>query len=260
MRKGLIGVLIWLGLLAGCNGEPIYGGVSLIAYNYTPWSLNPIRISDASGNVAGSSTLPPGGGEGSVSCCYMFKGTDFTVKWSGGDPDLMREHMYDGKYDEVIFKKQTAVHFPPTEVPDGDGTLILELHIYPDEHMELALSRKLEGQARIPIVETTHWLYEKYRNELVGYDQAYELRDVLAKVTKQAWIQYGIEDVEDMRGYMYLYFIVASDFDKNVEVAKILKDPNRKPGDFGRAVAALSEEKIAQIKASGKPPGEKNVQ
>jgi hypothetical protein len=58
---------------------------------------------------------------------------------------------------------------------------------------------------------------------------------------------------------MYLYFIVASDFDKNVEVAKILKDPNRKPGDFGRAVAALSEEKIARIKASGKPPGEKNV-
>jgi len=134
------------------------------------------------------------------------------------------------------------------------------LHIYPDEHMELALSRKLEGQARIPIVETTHWLYEKYRNELVGYEQAYELRDVLAKVTKQAWIQYGIEDVGDMRGYMYLYFIVASDFDKNVEVAKILKDPNRNPGDFGRAVAALSEEKIARIKASGKPPGEKNVQ
>ncbi|MNW17501.1 hypothetical protein D3C71_2167110 [compost metagenome] len=73
-------------------------------------------------------------------------------------------------------------------------------------------------------------------------------------------MRYRIEDAEDMRGYMYLYFIVASDFDQNAEISAILKDPNRKPGDFGRAVAALPEEKIAEIKASGKPPGEKNVQ
>jgi len=259
MRKGLIGVLISLGLLAGCNGEPTYSGVSLIAYNYTPWSLEPLRLSDASGRVAGSSTLPPGGGQGSISCCYTFTGTDFTVKWSGGDPVLMRKHMYDGKYDEVLFKKETSVHFPATKVPDGDGSLILELHIYPDEHMELALSRKLEGQTRIPIVDTTHWLYEKYRSELVGYEHAYQLRDVLAKVTKRAWMQYRIEGAEDMRGYMYLYFVVASDFDKDAEIAALLNDSTRKPGDFGRAVAALPAEKLARMKASGAPPGDKNV-
>jgi hypothetical protein len=259
MRKGLIGVLIWLGLLAGCNGEPTYAGVSFVTYNYTPWNLEPVSLSDASGNVASSSTLIPGGGAGSFSCCSSFKGTDFTVKWSGGDPDLLRKHLFDGKFDEVKFKKETSVHFPATAVPAGDGTLILELHIYPDEHMELALSRQMSGQVRIPIVETTRWLYRKYRNELVGYEHSDQLNDVLSEVTKQAWMRYRIEDAEDMRGYMYLYFIVASDFDKNVEVAKILKDPNRKPGDFGLAVAALSEEKIAQIKASGKPPGEKNV-
>ena len=38
MRKGLIGVLIWLGLLAGCNAEPTYSDVSFITYNYTPWT------------------------------------------------------------------------------------------------------------------------------------------------------------------------------------------------------------------------------
>ncbi|MGE8672221.1 MAG: hypothetical protein ACN6PB_04205 [Achromobacter kerstersii] len=260
MRKGLIGVLIWLGLLAGCNGEPTYSGVSFITYNYTPWNLEPVRLSDASGNVASSSTLVAGGGAGSVSCCYTFRGTDFIVKWSGGDPVLLRKHLFDDKFDEMMFKKETAVHFPDTKIPEGDGTLILELHIYPDEHMELALSRNLAGQVRIPIVETTRWLYGKYRTELVGYEHATELKNVLAKVTKQAWMRYRIEDAEDMRGYMYLYFIVASDFDQNAEISAILKDPNRKPGDFGRAVAALPEEKIAEIKASGKPPGEKNVQ
>ncbi|WP_373980379.1 hypothetical protein LN047_23730 [Achromobacter sp. JD417] len=260
MRKGLIGVLLWLGLLAGCNGEPTYQGVSFIAYNYTPWNLEPVRLSDASGNVVSSSTLVPGGGEGRVSCCYTFKGTDFTVKWSGGDPELLRKHLFDNKFDDLLFRKETKVHFPATKAPDGDGTLYLELHIYPDEHMELALSRNLTGQVRIPIVETTRWLYGKYGSELTGYENATQLKHVLAKVTRQAWTRYRIEEAEDMRGYMYLYFVVASDFDKQAEIAKLLKDPNRKPGDFGRAVFALPSEKIAQIKASGTPPGEKNVQ
>jgi len=259
MRKGLIGVLIWLGMLAGCNGEPTYSGVSFITYNYTPWHLESVRIRDASGGKGGSGAIPPGGGEGRVACCYTLKGTDFTVTWTGGDAALMREHMFDGKYDDAIFKKETVVHFPATEIPQGDGTLILELHIYPDEHMELALGRQLLGQVRIPIIDTLRWLYENHRDVLVGYKSTHELADVLPKVAKQAWMQYRIEDAEDMRGYMYLYFIVASDFDKNAEIAKVLKDPHRKPGDFGRAVAALSEEKITQMKASGEAPGNKNV-
>ncbi|CAB3707965.1 hypothetical protein [Achromobacter piechaudii] len=259
MRKGWLGVVMWLGLLAGCNGEPTYSGVSFVAYNYTPWNLEPVRLSDASGNVAGSSTLVAGGGAGAIACCYKFSGTEFTVNWSGGDPDVMRKHLFDGKLDEVMFKKETPVHFPAAKVPDGDGPLVLELHIYPDEHMELALTRQLVGKERIPLTDTIRWLYGKYRDDLVGYDHIDQLGDVLAKVTKQAWMRYRIEDAEDMRAYMYLYFIVASDFDKDAEIAAILKDPNRKPGEFGRAVAALSAEKIASLKASGKPPGEKNV-
>ncbi len=259
MRKGLIGVLIWLGLLAGCNAEPTYSGVSFITYNYTPWNLEPVSLSDASGNVASSSTLVAGGGAGSVSCCYTFKGTDFAVQWSGGDPVLLRKHLFDDKFDEVLFKKEAAVHFPDTKIPGGDGTLILELHIYPDEHMELALSRKLTGNARIPIINTARWLYGEYRNELGRYEHATQLKNVLAKVTKQAWLRYRIEDAGDMRGYMYLYFLVASDFDKDAEISALLNDANRKPGDFGRAVFALSKEKIAQMKATGAPPGDKNV-
>lgn len=61
MRKGLIGVLLWLGLLAGCNGEPTYQGVSFITYNYTPWELSSVRLVDASGSAAGTSAIPSGG-------------------------------------------------------------------------------------------------------------------------------------------------------------------------------------------------------
>lgn len=259
MRKGLIGMLMWLGLLAGCNGEPTYQGVSLIVYNYTPWNLESVRLRDAQGGVAGSIAIPAGGGEGRVACCYTFKGTDFTVTWSGGDAVLMRKHMFDGKYDEMIFKKETSLHFPPTKVPDGDGTPILELHIYPDEHMELALSRQLLGQVRIPIIDTLKWLYENHKDELVGYQTINELGDVLPKVVKHAWTQYRIEDAADMRAYMLLYFTVASDFDQDAQISAVLKDPNRKPGDFSKAVSALSKEKLAQLKASGTPPGDKNV-
>jgi hypothetical protein len=259
MRKGLIGVLVWLGLLAGCNGEPTYSGVSFIAYNYTPWNLESVQISDASGGFAGSGAIPAGGGEGRVACCYTLKGTEFTVKWTGGDADLLRKHLFDGRYEEMIFKKETKVHSPALDTPEGDGPLILELHIYPDEHMELALSRKLLGQVRLPIVDTVRWLYTNYRGELDNYKDAYELGDVLPKVAKQAWMRYRIEDAEDMRGYMYLYFTVASDFEKDAEISAALEDKNRKPGDFGKMVSSLSAEKIAQMKAAGTPPGDKNV-
>ncbi|MCS3509170.1 DUF3304 domain-containing protein [Achromobacter sp. JUb104] len=259
MRKELIGVLIWLGLSAGCNAEPTYSGVSFITYNYTPWNLESVRLRDASGGMAGSGAIPPGEGAGRVACCYSLKGTEFTVTWSGGDAVLMRKHLFDGRYKEALFKKETKVHFPATKIPKGDGPLILELHIYPDEHMELALSRNLVGQVRIPIVDTLRWLYADHRDELVEYQDIHDLADVLPKVAKQAWQRYRIEDAEDMRGYMYLYFTVASDFESDAQISAILKDKNRKPGDFGRAVFALSKEKIAQMKATGAPPGDKNV-
>ena len=259
MRKALAGILLWLLLSSGCNAAPTYQGVSVITYNYTPWDLESVRIADAFGGVAGSGMIPSGGGQGSVSCCYSLKGTDFTVKWKGGDADLMRKHMFDGKFDDVIFAKETKARLPDQEPPPGDGPVILELHIYPDEHMELALSRQLLGQVRIPIVETTRWLYKHHKEELVDYESIHELRYVLAKVTKQAWTRYRIEDEEDMRGYMYLYFVVASDFDKDPKLAALLTDPNRRPGDLGRAVSELSKDRLAQIGAAGTAPGDKGV-
>ena len=258
MRKSLIVLLLWLGMLVGCNGEPSYGGLSFITYNYTPWDLDWIRITDREGNFAATGSIGAGGGEGSVSCCYRLKGTDFKVEWTGVDGEEAIKHMFDGKYDEVVFKKETPVHFPPSAIPAGDGPLYLELHIYPDEHMEIALSRKLLGQVRIPIVDATRWLYSQHRDVLQNYRDSSEVRRVVAKVAKTAWIKYRIEDKQDMRQYMYLYFTVASNFDADPEIAAVLAKPERKPGDFAKAVESMSEEKIARLKATGTAPGDKN--
>ena len=76
---------------------------------------------------------------------------------------------------------------------------------------------------------------------------------------QSAWKKYRIEDKQDLRQYMLLYFTVASNFDSDPQVKAILEKPGRAPGDFGRAVAALPVATLEQIKATGTPPGDKNV-
>lgn len=130
--------------------------------------------------------------------------------------------------------------------------------IYPDEHFEIALSRKLLGQTRIPIIETTRWLYRRHRDALTAYRDIYEVQRVLAKVAKTAWIKYRLEDRRDLQQYMFLYFTVASNFDADPDVVAMLAKPDRKPGDFGAAAGAMSQAQIARIRAAGTPPGDKN--
>lgn len=259
MRKGLIAALLWLGMLAGCNSEPVYQGVSFIAYNYTPWNIRSISVKGKGDGVASTMQVSPGGGEGSVTCCFTLKGTEFSVDWRGVDAELLRKHLHDGKADSLYFDRQGAISFPAAEIPAGDGPLYLELHIYPDEHMELALSRKLLGQTRIPIVDTVDWLWREHRASLGAYRSDAELLRATAKVLQSAWKKYRIEDKQDLRQYMLLYFTVASNFDSDAQVKAILDKPGRAPGDFAREVAALPQAKLEQIKAMGTPPGDKNV-
>lgn len=243
--------------MAGCGGEPTYRGVNFVVYNYTPCDLDRIQITDASGRSAVTGSIGVGGGEGSVSCCYTLKGTEFTVTWRGADGEQARRHMFDGKLDKVIFQKTTQVYFPASAIPAGDAPLYLELHIYPDEHMELALSRKLLGQTRIPIVDVTRWLYAEHRDALANYRSSAEVLHVLGKVARTGWMKYRIQAEDDMRQYMRLYFTVASNFDTDPQIAALLAQPGRQPGDFAKAVAALPEASIARLKAQGTPPGDK---
>lgn len=255
--SNVIAALMSIGLMVGCDSEPAYPGFAFVAYNYTPWDLDRIEIKDGNGAVAVTGAIGAGGGEGSATCCYTLEGSDFKVQWRGADGELARRHMFDGKLEEVIFNKETSVHFPPSDLPPGEGTLFLELHIYPDEHMEIALSRNLLGQVRIPIVETTRWLYAQHRDALKDYRSSAELRRVVASVTKTMWTKYRIEDRRDMQKFMFLYFTVASNFDSDPEIAAVLANPGRKPGDFATAVESLSQERIARLRAAGTPPGNK---
>ncbi|WYX36517.1 hypothetical protein WJ966_06140 [Achromobacter xylosoxidans] len=60
MRKGLVVLLLWLGMLAGCNGEPSYQGLSFVAYNYTPWDLDRVQITDTHGSSAATGSIGAG--------------------------------------------------------------------------------------------------------------------------------------------------------------------------------------------------------
>lgn len=258
MRKILMAALMSLGLLAGCNGEPAYQGVSFIAYNYTQFDMDTVSLTDKAGSSAVTMQVSVGGGEGSVACCYTLKGTEFTAKWRAADSEVLREHLYDKNPEQYFFTREKPVSFPATEVPAGDGPVYLELHIYPDEHVEMALSRKLTGNTRLPIVETARWLWRQHKDALGDYRDGVELTRVIARVTKKSWGAYRIEDANDMRQYMRMYFTVASDFDQDPAIKSLLEKADRQPGEFARAMESLSAERIAALKQSGAAPGNKN--
>jgi len=258
MRKLLIAALVSLGLLVGCDGAPSYGGLNFVAFNYTPFDIDTVALVDKSGKGAFTMQVSVGGGEGSVSCCYSLKGTDFTAKWRATDSELLRNHLDEKNTDQYFFTREKAVHFPPTEIPPGDGPLYLELHIYPDEHVEMALSRKLLGDTRLPIVETARWLWHEHQDALGAFRSGVELMRVIARVTKTSWGKYRIEDAADMREYMKMYFTVASNFDQDPTIMAVLEKKGRQPGEFARVIESLSPEYIAALRQSGSAPGDKD--
>ncbi|MFC4278623.1 DUF3304 domain-containing protein [Achromobacter aloeverae] len=257
MRKLLMTVLMSLGLLAGCNGEPSYKGVSFIAYNYTQFDMDSVSVTDKAGESAATMQVSVGAGGGSVACCYTLKGTEFTAEWRAADPEVLGQHLDDGRMQEFFFTRKKKVTFAPAGIPSGDGPLVLELHIYPDEHVEMALSRKLVN-GRLPIVDTTRWLWRTHKDALTGFSDVYEVLHTVARVTKTSWGKYRIEDAADMREYMKMYFTVASNFDQDPEVNAVLEKKDRQPGEFARAIEALTPERIAAMKKSGSAPGDKN--
>lgn len=54
--------------------------------------------------------------------------------------------------------------------------------------------------------------------------------------SRTSWGKYRIEDAEDMRQYKKMYFTVASNFDRNPEIAAALEKPDRQAGEFARLV------------------------
>ena len=260
---------IWLSLLplvllaAGCDvfsSEPIYSGLSIEGFNYTPYNLSRFVVYDKYGNTAagGGGDLMPGSGQGSLSCCYRLKGTDFTVKWDVYDIDESLKNVYPATQ---MIHKRTQVHFLPTKVGGGDGARILGLHFYPDDHVEFELRNDLSG-TRIFYLDVWDWL-RKNHNPLLNPDDEHD-SVVFRKTIRLAaagWIKYRLADTRDLQQYVY-FTLLNPRFDEHPAVQKILGETKDKPGAFAAAMKELAAAIVGELtsdKFEHVQPGKQNV-
>ncbi|MGS0970095.1 DUF3304 domain-containing protein [Burkholderia glumae] len=244
-------ILLFVALsLAGCDAfssEPVYSGISVEGMNYTPFNLTKFVIRDKYGNTAsGGGDLMPGAGEGSLSCCYKLKGTDFTVDWEIYDADEAIKNIY-----APIKKihKTTQVHFPKTKISGGAGEVVLAVHFYPDDHIEFEIRNDLSG-SRIAYDDVWDWLRKQHK-QLINPnndDDSVVFRRV-AKLASQGWLKHGFTNTVDLQQYCY-FFLLNPMFDKRPEVEKILRKSNGKPGAFGAAMEKLPDTVIQEIKSN----------
>ena len=125
--------LLGLLLLGACNSEDTRS-LTLVGYNYTE---RPIYTFSVYGG--GGSNIFVGGGGASFSCCTEITvGQPVEIKWVYSATEKqylagLRKENY-----------STTVTVPPPTMPEAD---YLEVHFYPDHHVELALL-KSPGDAR----------------------------------------------------------------------------------------------------------------
>ncbi|GAB3626080.1 hypothetical protein PTE30175_00923 [Pandoraea terrae] len=249
-RKLLYILLLPLTLLAGCDvfsSEPTYGGLSMSGFNYTPYNLSRFVVTDKYGNKAGGGgDLMPGSGEGSLSCCYKLKGTEFTVDWYVYDADEARKSLRAHKRIQDIHKT-TQVHVPPTKVSGGAGERVLGLHFYPDDHVEFEFRNDLRG-TRIFYSDVRFWL-STHHGKLLNPNG--EHRSVVfrrtARLAAEGWIKYRLTDTEDLKQYVY-FTLLNPKFDEHPAVEKILAETKGIPGAFGAAMEKLPASVVDAVK------------
>ena len=239
-------------MLSGCDAfssEPTYGGLSIEGFNYTPYNLDRFVITDKYGNTAGGGgDLMPGSGEGSLSCCYSLKDTDFTVDWYVYDADLAIKAIAVQQPIQDIHKT-THVHIPPTKLSGGAGDRILGLHFYPDDHIEFEFRNDLSG-TRIFYAEVDYWLDQKYgkRANPEGLDDAAAFRRT-ARIASIGWMKYRLTNSEDLEQYVYYTLLVNPKFDEHPAVKKIIAETKDHPGAFGAAMERLPLSTVEELKS-----------
>ena len=120
-------------LLSACNSQDTRS-VTLVGYNYTERPIYTFSV-----NGGGGSNIFVGGGGASFSCCTdITVGQPVEIKWLY---DTTEKQYLAGLREE---KRSTTVIVPPPTVPEAE---YLEVHFYPDHHVELALL-KSPGDAR----------------------------------------------------------------------------------------------------------------
>ncbi|ABX16598.1 conserved hypothetical protein [Burkholderia multivorans ATCC 17616] len=242
MSRALAGCLVVLAVTACGKSEPTYSGISVIAHNYLPYNLDGFTISDVYGNEAGGGNSLPGGG-GGVTCCYKLKGTEFTVKWNYVDVDQWH------KGNEQTLHAEAKVTMPPSQVPEKVGDRILEVHFYPDRHVELQFPGALMDKPRIPTVDVSRWMASQYQGQL---NERYDEREDqqfrrVARVVSIAWLKYHLTDLDDLKQYAYYNLLVSNRFDSHPEIQRILQADAGKPGAFAKAMQSLPKKALSEL-------------
>ncbi|WP_322027237.1 hypothetical protein [Burkholderia sp. BCC1977] len=234
--------------LSACGkSEPVYSGISVMGRNYLPYNMSGFTVKDAFGNKAsGGGDDPPGAGGGSVTCCYQLKGAEFTVEWKYYDAD--RWTMDDSHARQV----ETKVVMPPSAIPEQVGTRILEVHFYPDRHVELQFPGELLDKSRIPIVDVSRWMATRYQAQL---DRKFADTDGqshrrIARAVAAAWLKYRLTDRRDLEQYVYFDLLVNSRFDSHPTVQRILQTDAGQPGTFAKSMQTLPKNVLSAL-ASG---------
>ncbi|WP_175913611.1 hypothetical protein [Burkholderia metallica] len=243
----LAGCLLVTAMTACGKSDPTYSGISIIGRNYLPYNMSGFTIADTFGNTAsGGGDDPPGAGGGSVKCCYKLKGTEFIVKWNYYDVDQWH------KGNKQMFHAETKVSMPQSKVPDDAGARILEVHFFPDRHVEFQFPGEMLDDARLPIVDVVKWM-KRYQVQL---DKRYDEREDqqfrrIARVVASAWLKYRLTDRDDLEQYTYLNLLLNNRFDTYPEAQRILQTAAGQPGTFAKWAQSLPNSVRSEL-TSGK--------
>ncbi|CAI8694057.1 hypothetical protein BTK96_004634 [Burkholderia pyrrocinia] len=250
VSRVLAGGLLAVAVTACRKSEPTYSGISVIGRNYLPYNMSGFTITDAFGNKAsGGGDDPPGAGGGSVKCCYKLKGTEFFVKWNYYDVDQWH------KGDKQMFHGETKVSMPQSQLPDEVGSRILEVHFFPDRHVEFQLPGKILDDSSLPIVDVVRWM-KQYQAQL---DKRYDEREDqqfrrIARIVASAWLKYRLTDRDDLEQYTYFGLLVNSRFDAHPGVQRSLQTAAGQPGAFAKAMQSLPKNVLSALTSNNFEP------
>jgi hypothetical protein len=139
---------------------------------------------------------------------------------------------------------------PSSPVPQTVGSRIFEVHFYPDRHVELQFPGELLDDSRIPVVDVSRWVWSHYQGPL---DKKFNDTDGqshrrISRVIAAAWLKYRLIDKADLEQFVYFTLLVNDRFDAHPEVQRILKAFGSEAGAFAKAIQALPENVMSELK------------
>lgn len=136
MRKLVLPLMaVLIGSVSGCQAQD-KRAVTFVGYNYTERPIFIYRV-----NGTGGSNLFVNSGGAKWSCCgEVTVGQPAQIVWMYSATE--KQYLAGVRKEEHT----ATVIVPPAETPDAS---YLEVHFYPDHHVELALV-KLPGRRRLP--------------------------------------------------------------------------------------------------------------